>query len=231
MRIVLLGAPGSGKGTQSSLLVERYAVPQISTGDILRQAMADGTSVGETARTYVMTGALVPDDLILDLVEERVVREDARPGFILDGFPRSIPQAEGLDDMLDRRQWRLHRVVKLDVPKKNILDRMTSRRVCPGCGAVYNLMTKAPQRLEICDVCGSKLIQRQDDTEETVRKRLNVYESSTAPLIDYYDGRGLLTIVNGDGPVERVFAQITSVLDAALQGPNGQGPKQQEPGA
>lgn len=213
MRIVLLGAPGSGKGTQSVFLQKKYGVPQISTGDILRAAMAEGTPLGEKAKAYVTTGALVPDEVILDLVDDRIDRPDAASGFILDGFPRSIPQAEGLQGFLTRRGWKLDRVVKIDVQKKAILERMTSRRVCPGCGAVWNLLTQPPAKPGVCDRCGQNLVQREDDTEETVRRRLNVYESATAPLIDYYDAAGLLTIVHGDNPVERVFAEITEAID------------------
>ena len=216
MRIVLLGAPGSGKGTQSILLQKKYGVPQISTGDILRQAMAEGTPLGEKAKAYVTTGALVPDDVILDLVDDRIDRADAAPGFILDGFPRSIPQAEGLQGFLAQRGWKLDRVVKIDVQKKAILERMTSRRVCPGCGAVWNLMTQPPAKAGVCDRCGQNLVQREDDTEETVRRRLNVYESATAPLIDYYDAAGLLTIVHGDRGVDQVFAEITQAVDRVL---------------
>lgn len=216
IRIVLLGAPGCGKGTQSALLQQRYGIPQISTGDILRQAMADGTPVGERARQYVTTGALVPDDVILDLVDGRIDHDDATGGFILDGFPRSIPQATGLGGFLERRGLELNRVFKIDVAKKAILERMTSRRVCPGCGAVYNLLTQPPAKAGVCDRCGTSLVQREDDTEETVRKRLNVYESATAPLIDYYDAAGLLSIVNGEAPVDQVFQTICTIIDRTV---------------
>lgn len=218
MRIVLLGAPGCGKGTQSALLQRRYGIPQISTGDMLRAAMADGSPVGDKARTYVTTGALVPDEVILELVDERIDRPDALGGFILDGFPRSIPQARGLNGFLELRGLALQRVIKIDVPKKTILERMTSRRVCPGCGTVYNVMSQPPVKMGVCDQCGQKLVQREDDTEETVRRRLNVYESATAPLIDYYDAAGLLTIVSGERPVEQVFDSICVALDRAALG-------------
>ncbi|MFN8547786.1 MAG: adenylate kinase [Candidatus Eisenbacteria bacterium] len=223
MRIVLLGAPGCGKGTQSARLQKKYGIPGISTGDILREAIAQGTPVGEKAKTYVTTGALVPDSVILDLVDERLEQADAQAGFILDGFPRSIPQAEGLDGFLTKRGWKLDRVLKIDVQKKAILERMTSRRVCPGCGAVYNVITQPPAKAGVCDKCGSKLVQRDDDTEETVRKRLNVYESATAPLIDYYDGRGLLSIIHGDGGIDQVWNQIVEVLERAASGRSGGG--------
>lgn len=218
MRIVLLGAPGCGKGTQSELLRQNYGLPQIATGDMLREAIAQGTSLGEKARAFVSTGALVPDDLILALVEERLTQPDAAGGFLLDGFPRSIPQAEGLDRLLSAHGLALDRVIKIDVSKRLLLDRMTSRRICPGCGAVYNLMSQAPAREGVCDRCGTTLVQREDDTENTVRRRLNVYESSTAPLIDFYDGLKLLSIINGEGDVETVHQRIETVLARLVPG-------------
>lgn len=217
MRIVLLGAPGCGKGTQSELLQTRYGLPAIATGDMLRDAVSNGSSLGEKARPFLSAGALVPDDIILALVEERLRQPDAREGFLMDGFPRSIPQAEGLDRLLAAREAALDRVIKIDVSKKVLLERMTSRRICPGCGAVYNLLTQPPAREGVCDKCGTRLIQREDDSENTVRRRLNVYESATAPLIDYYDARRLLSIVHGEGEVDTVFQRITSVLEKVCQ--------------
>jgi len=214
MRIVLLGAPGCGKGTQAARLIEKYKIPQISTGDMLRAAMAGGTALGEKAKSYVNAGALVPDDVILGLIDERLDQPDAASGFILDGFPRSIPQADGLEQMLAKRGTKLQRVLKLDVAKKVLIDRLTSRRICPGCAAVYNVLTNPPANEGICDRCGTAVTQREDDTEETVRRRLNVYECSTAPLIDYYDGRNLLSIVGGEGSTDEVFQRITAALDA-----------------
>lgn len=209
MRIVLLGAPGSGKGTQSALIEEKYGIPQVSTGDILRAAIAEGTSVGKKAEEYVNSGRLVSDEVMLELVRERIGKPDAQKGFILDGFPRTIPQAEGLDRILGERDLELDRVIKIDVPKKTILERMTSRRVCANCGAVYNLLSKLPEEDGVCDVCGKKeLHQREDDTDETVRKRLHVYEAATAPLIDFYDMRKQLVIVDGDRVPQEVFADI-----------------------
>lgn len=212
MRLVLLGAPGSGKGTQGALLARRCAILQIATGDILRSEMARGSALGMTARGYVVAGSLVPDDVVLGMVEARLGEPDAASGFVLDGFPRSIPQAEGLERILSALGKRLDAVVKLDVPKRLLLERLTARRVCSGCNSVYNLVTKAPAAPEKCDRCGKALIQREDDSEETVRRRLNVYEAETAPLIDYYDGRGLLVIVHGEGSVEDVDAMIGRAL-------------------
>jgi adenylate kinase len=218
IRVVLLGAPGCGKGTQGEKLRTKYNVPQISTGDMLRTAISGGTSVGEKAKTYVTAGALVPDGVILELVEERLGRPDAAEGFILDGFPRSIPQADGLGVLLLRQGLSLDRVLKLDVSKKTLIERMTSRRVCPGCGDLYNMATRPPATAGRCDRCGTSLAQRDDDTEVTVRRRLNVYESSTAPLIDYYDGRRLLSIINGEGTPEEVSARILSALERKANG-------------
>jgi adenylate kinase len=213
MRIILLGAPGSGKGTQGEKLHRKYGLQQIATGDLLRAAIAAGTPLGEKARGYVAAGALVSDDLILALVAEHLNRPEAGSGFILDGFPRSIPQADGLEVILREKGVALDRVIKLDVAKKTLLERMTSRRICPGCGSVYNLLASPLPQEEVCPKCGGRLVQRDDDTEATVRRRLNVYESSTAPLIDYYDSRHLLSIVNGEGTVEAVFERIVTALE------------------
>jgi adenylate kinase len=212
MRIVLLGAPGSGKGTQAALLFEKFGIPQVSTGDMLRAAIAAGSPLGEEARAHMAAGALVPDDLILRLVEARLAQPDADRGFVLDGFPRSIPQAERLDRMLAARGQKLDAVVKIAVGKKELLGRLTSRRICPGCAAVYNLLAQAPAGEGVCDRCGTNLVQREDDTEETVRRRLQVYVSSTAPLIDWYDAHQLLVIVHGEGSVESVFRRIIGAV-------------------
>ena len=214
MRIVLLGAPGSGKGTQSALIQEKYNIPQISTGDILRAAVAEGTPVGEKAKGFMNAGKLVPDDVILELVEERLSQDDARNGFILDGFPRTIAQAEGLEALLERKRIALDHVIKIDVPKRDILTRMTSRRVCSNCNAVYNMLSKPPREDGVCEVCGeAAIVQREDDTEETVRRRLHIYEADTAPLIDYYDQQGHLHIVDGGRGVQDVFQTIAELLE------------------
>lgn len=212
MRIVLLGAPGSGKGTQAALLLEKYRVPQVATGDMLRAGIAAGSALGEEARAHMAAGALVPDDLIQRLVEDRISQPDAGRGFILDGFPRSIPQAEGLDRMLAAVGKRLDAVIKISVGKTELLQRLTSRRICPGCAAVYNLLGQSPVVEGVCDRCGTKLVQREDDSEATVRRRLQVYASATAPLIDWYDARGLLVIVQGEGAVESVFRRILGAI-------------------
>jgi len=213
IRIILLGAPGSGKGTQSGRIQQEYGIPQISTGDMLRQAIAQGSPVGLKAESLMKKGALVPDEVILDLVRERIAQPDAAKGFIFDGFPRSIPQAEGLDRMFAEAGQRLDRAILIDVPYDAILERMTARRVCADCGAVYNLITQPPAKPGICDRCGGKLVQRPDDTEETVRHRLEVYEATTAPLVEYYRERDLLSVVPGNDGVEAVFERVRQVLD------------------
>jgi adenylate kinase len=217
MRLVLLGAPGCGKGTQAERLREKYGVPQVSTGDMLRAAISAGTPLGEETRERVAAGALVPDEIILGLMRERLQEEDAVGGFILDGFPRSIPQAEGLAALLQESGTALDAVIKLDVSKKVLIERLTSRRVCPHCGSVYNLLTRPPQQEGICDRDGSRLVLREDDSEETVKRRLHVYESATAPLIDYYDAHKLLVIVGGEGALETVFQRICSAIDRRLE--------------
>lgn len=208
MRLILIGAPGSGKGTQAELLVKRYGVPQIATGDIVRAEIAAETPVGLRAKELVHAGLLIPDDVMLEMVRRRLQEKDAAGGFVLDGFPRSIPQAEGLDGILAGSGKRLDAVIKIDVPKKILFDRMTGRRICSGCNGVYNLAAKPPRVEGKCDQCGGALIQRADDTEETVRKRLHVYESTTAPLIDFYDAKGLLVIAHGEGKIADVAAEI-----------------------
>ncbi|MCA9727370.1 MAG: adenylate kinase [Candidatus Eisenbacteria bacterium] len=214
MRIILLGAPGSGKGTQSARIQEAYGVPQISTGDMLRAAIAEGSAVGKKAESFVKSGALVPDDVILDLIRDRVAKPDAAKGFIFDGFPRSLPQAEGLDRLFTETGMSLDRALLIDVPYERILARMTSRRVCGNCGAVYNVITQPPQKDGVCDRCGSALVQREDDTVETVRHRLDVYEANTAPLIEYYRKRDLLSVVPGDAGVDQVFRSVQEILGA-----------------
>jgi len=218
MRLIILGAPGSGKGTQAVRLARKHAVPQIATGDILRSEIARGTSLGVKAQEDVGKGALVPDDVMLAMMEVRLAQPDAAGGFILDGFPRSLPQAEGLDRILKRLGVRLDAAIKLDVPKKVLLDRMIARRVCSGCAAVYNLQSGPPKVAGVCDHCKGALVQREDDTPETVRRRLSVYAAATSPLIDFYDSRGLLVIAYGEGSVDEVEASIEHALESHLGG-------------
>jgi adenylate kinase len=213
MRIVLLGAPGSGKGTQGELLSTRHGLVRIATGDILRSEIAAGTPLGQKAEEFVGSGSLVPDDLMVDMIAARLCRPDMKSGFILDGFPRSIPQAKALEKMLAAQGVGIDAVVKLDLPKKALIDRLTSRWICSKCNAVYNVISSPPRVAGVCDRCGAALSQREDDTQYTVRRRLNVYEMTTAPLIDYYDARGLLLIIDGERSVAEVAAEIEEMLD------------------
>ncbi len=194
MRFILLGAPGAGKGTIAKILVADIGIPQISTGDILRAAVKEGTELGKKAEQYMKAGELVPDNLVIGLIEERFKAEDSQKGFILDGFPRTIAQASALDELLQRLQLKLDGVILIDVPDEELIRRITSRRTCsnPDCQAIYNLTYNPPKKEGICDKCGSGLIIRADETEEVVRNRLEVYKEKTAPLIDYYKKQSLL---------------------------------------
>ncbi len=212
MKLVLLGAPGCGKGTHSEWMTRELGIPQISTGDILRDAVAAGTELGQKARGYMDAGQLVPDDVILDLMQERLVQPDAATGFILDGFPRTIAQAEGLETILVARQEKLDRVLRIDVAAEELVERLTSRRVCPNCKAVYNLKFRPPKREGICDACGGRLIQRKDDQEETVLDRLKVYESQTSPLIGHYEAMGLLAVIDGNRGFTETREKVREVL-------------------
>ncbi|MBP7604812.1 MAG: adenylate kinase [Spirochaetes bacterium] len=199
MRLILLGAPGSGKGTISKMLVEKYSIVQISTGDILRGAVAAGTPIGKEAEAYMKRGDLVPDSVIMGIMEERLGEADCASGFILDGFPRTIPQAESLGVLLKKLSLGLDAVCNLDVPEEVIIKRLTGRRTCsnPSCQAIFNLDGKAPKKEGVCDRCGSVLVQRDDEKEDVVRARLSTYAEKTAPLIGYYAGEGLLVTVRG----------------------------------
>ena len=213
MRIVLIGAPGGGKGTQAKLLVDKFGIPQISTGDLLREAVADGTPLGLRAKAAMDAGQLVSDDIVLGMIRDRLSRPDAQKGFILDGFPRNIPQAEALDAMLEEMGKPLQVSLLIDVPFDILMQRLTGRRTCSSCGAIYNIYTSPPRIDGICDKCGGNLVQRADDNEETVINRLRVYEAQTAPLIDYYRKQGILRTVQGTGEVEDIFNAILRVLD------------------
>ena len=215
MRIILLGAPGCGKGTHSAWITERYGIPQISTGDILREAVAQGTELGRDAQRYMDSGQLVPDEVILGLARERLGQPDAAPGFILDGFPRTVPQADGLAEILAGLEQKIDHVIEIALDREELIRRITSRRVCPDCKAVYNVSFKPPKQEGVCDKCGGEIVQRPDDSRETVLQRLEVYEQQTAPLIGYYKERGLLRVVGADGGYETTRAQIEEVFGAA----------------
>jgi len=212
MRIVLIGAPGGGKGTQAKLLVEKYGIPQISTGDLLREAVAAGTPLGMRAKAAMEAGQLVSDDIVLGMIRERLSKPDAQKGFILDGFPRNIPQAESLDKLLADMGQPLQVSLLIDVDFNILMQRLTGRRTCGQCGAIFNVHT-SPTRLEgRCDKCGGELTQRADDNEATVSQRLKVYEAQTAPLIEYYRRHGILRTVQGVGEINDIFAAIKRIL-------------------
>ncbi len=217
MRLVFLGAPGSGKGTQADIVSKKYGIPRISTGDILREAIEQSTDLGNKAREYVEKGELVPDDIVLSLVEERTEKEDCRGGFILDGFPRTLVQAEGLEGTLAGRGEKLDAVVFIEVSDDVIIARLSRRRVCPGCGAPYNLDSDPPGQEGTCDRCGGNLEPRVDDAPGTVKTRLEVYRRDTLPLVEHYSSDGILISVVGEGSVDEVSALILGQLEAVRQ--------------
>lgn len=212
LRVVFLGPPGAGKGTQAGFLQKKYGACQISTGDILRKAVRDQTPLGGRAAEYIDKGALVPDDVMLELIAERL-RAEGRNGFILDGFPRTVAQANGLDRILEDLGFKLDCVFSLRVPRGIIVRRLAGRRTCKRCGALYHAEFGPPKHEGVCDRCGGELYQREDDREETVVARLDVYETQTAPLIDYYRKRGLLKEIDGVGSVERVWGSVVQALE------------------
>ena len=212
MRLVLLGPPGAGKGTQAKLLVNRFTIPQVSTGDMLRAAVRAGSPLGHEAKQFMDRGALVPDALIIELVRERLQQPDCATGYILDGFPRTVPQAEALEKTLNSLHASLDHVVSLEVPTEELVQRIAGRRTCRNCGAMCHVRF-SPSKIEgRCDACGGPMIQRDDDQEETVRRRLMVYTEQTAPLISFYEGRGLLRHVPGTGEITEIFQHIMAAL-------------------
>lgn len=214
MKIIMLGAPGAGKGTQAKQIADKYSIPHISTGDIFRANIKEGTELGKKAKTFMDQGLLVPDDLVVDLVVDRIKQADCSNGFVLDGFPRTIPQAESLDAALEKINEKMDYAIDVDVPDENIVNRMSGRRACINCGATYHVVT-IPTKVEgICDRCGNPVVLRDDDQPETVKKRLDVYHEQTQPLIDYYTKQGILKSVDGTQPMGDVFAAIVSVLGA-----------------
>ncbi len=212
MKIIMLGAPGAGKGTQAKQIADRYHIPHISTGDIFRANIKNGTDLGKKAKEYMDQGALVPDELTCDLVMDRISQEDAKNGFVLDGFPRTIPQAEALDNALSKINEKMDYAIDVDVPDENIVNRMGGRRACVNCGATYHIVSIPPKTEGKCDRCGSDLILRDDDKPETVQKRLAVYHDQTQPLIDYYKKQSILKTVDGTQPMDQVFAAIVEIL-------------------
>ena len=212
MKIVMLGAPGAGKGTQAKMIAEKYGIPHVSTGDIFRANIKNGTELGKEAKQYMDQGKLVPDELTVKILLDRVAQDDCKNGYVLDGFPRTIPQANVLDEALTKLGDKIDYAVHVDVPDDNIINRMGGRRACVACGATYHIVYNAPKTEGICDVCGKELIIRDDDQPETVKNRLKVYHDQTQPLIDFYEGKGVLKSVDGTADMKDVFAAIVEIL-------------------
>ena len=213
MKIIMLGAPGAGKGTQALKIAEKYNIPHISTGDIFRMNIKEGTELGKKAKSFMDQGLLVPDELVVDLVVDRLAQPDAKNGYVLDGFPRTIPQAEALDKALAEKGEAVDYAIDVDVPDENIINRMSGRRACTACGGTYHIKY-APTKVEgVCDACGGTLVLRDDDKPETVKKRLEVYHEQTQPLIDYYSKKNVLKTVDGTQDVAEVFAAIVKILE------------------
>jgi adenylate kinase len=214
MKIIMLGAPGAGKGTQAKKLAAKYDIPHISTGDIFRANIKNGTELGKKAKVYMDQGLLVPDELVVDLVVDRFKEADCVNGYVLDGFPRTIPQAKALDEALAKNGDAVEFAIDVDVPDENIISRMAGRRACVNCGGTYHLVTIPPKQEGICDVCGGELILREDDKPETVEKRLKVYHEQTQPLIEYYQGKNILKSVDGTKDLETVFQEVVAIVEA-----------------
>jgi adenylate kinase len=213
MRIVLLGAPGSGKGTQAKILMEHFGAPQISTGDLLRAAVADGTELGKRAKAAMDAGELVSDEIVVGIIRERLENaQDTSSGFVLDGFPRTEDQADSLDEMLDKLGQPLEQAILIQVSSDVLIKRLTGRRTCQSCGQMFNIYFNPPAREGVCDRCGGKLAQREDDNEETISNRLKVYQRETEPLIGYYEKQGKLARVDGEADAAEVFARIQQHL-------------------
>ena len=212
MKIILLGAPGAGKGTQAEVISQKLNIPSLSTGNMLREAQKKGTPLGQQAKSYMESGQLVPDELVIGIIKERMAQPDCAGGFILDGFPRTVAQAEALDQM----GVAIDRVIEIDVPDKAIVTRMSGRRVCEGCGASYHLTHNPPAAEGVCDKCGGKLVTRKDDDPKTVQQRLETYHRQTQPLVDYYQKAGKLRTIDGNQPLEEASAAILRALEASV---------------
>lgn len=212
MKIIMLGAPGAGKGTQAKQIAEKYSIPHISTGDIFRANIKNNTELGKKAKEFMDQGLLVPDELTCDLVMDRIAEDDCKNGFVLDGFPRTIPQAEALDAALAKTGQKMEFAIDVDVADENIVNRMGGRRACLNCGATYHIVSIPTKQEGICDKCGNPVVLRDDDKPETVQKRLTVYHEQTQPLIDYYKKQGILKSVDGSQPMEKVFSDIVAFL-------------------
>jgi len=216
MNIILMGPPGAGKGTQAEVLVQKLAIPHISTGDMFRAAIKNQTALGLKAKGFMDAGALVPDEVTIGIVEERLGEADCSKGFLLDGFPRTVAQADALSNILANKEIKLDGVVNIKVDQEKLIARLTGRRVCRSCGATYHVMFNAPAKMDTCDKCGGELYQRSDDSETTARNRLDVYNNQTEPLISYYQTKGVLLDINGDQPINLVLQDILSRLGTAV---------------
>ena len=212
MKIVMLGAPGAGKGTQAIKIADKYDIPHISTGDIFRANIKGGTELGQKAKSYIDKGELVPDEVTIGMLLDRIAQDDCKNGYVLDGFPRTIPQAESLTEALKSQEDKIDFALNIDVPDEAIIERMSGRRACPKCGATYHIVYAAPKTENICDKCGSELIIRSDDKPETVKDRLNVYHQQTEPLIAYYKAAGVLREVDGTQELPKVFEDVVAIL-------------------
>ncbi|MBF0500120.1 MAG: adenylate kinase [Candidatus Riflebacteria bacterium] len=211
--LILLGPPGAGKGTQAKMLVDRYRIPQLSTGDMLRAAIASASELGKTVQSYVTSGGLVPDELVLSVLRERIAAPDCSAGYILDGFPRTVGQAESLEKLLIERGSPLAAVLSITVPDQELIDRLTGRRICTKCSSSFHLLFSAPKVADVCDHCGAALYQRKDDSREVITNRLKVYHEQTAPLIKFYQERKLLHTVEGRGKIEMIFGAVCDIMD------------------
>lgn len=212
MKLLIMGPPGAGKGTQAEVLVQKLEIPHISTGDMFRAAIKEGTEMGKKAKEYMDAGQLVPDEVVVGMVKERLSKDDCAKGFLLDGFPRTLAQAEALEKTLQEMQMQIDAVINIAVPREKLMDRLTGRRICRACGASYHVVFNPPVQPNVCDKCGGELYQRDDDNEATVANRLDVYEAQTQPLIDFYQARGVLRQIDGDQPIEKVLADILAAI-------------------
>ncbi len=218
IRLLLIGPPGAGKGTQATIISKKYGIPQIATGDMLRQEVKSATDLGTKAKAFMDKGELVPDSLVISMLEKRLKEKDASKGFILDGFPRTVAQADALDGKFKELKIDKFVVIELKVNEENIIQRLSARRVCNSCGKIFNLMTEPPKKDGTCDDCNGSLYQRDDDKEVTIRERFKVYNSKTAPLIEYYAKKGMLKTVTADGSIEAINKSIAAIIDKAFNG-------------
>jgi adenylate kinase len=216
VRLVLLGPPGAGKGTQAAGIVEKFNIPHISTGDIFRKNIKEGTDLGNKAKSYMDKGLLVPDELVVEIVKDRLTEPDCKEGFLLDGFPRTVGQADSLNSELESMNIKLDKVINIDVSKEELIERAVGRRICKECGATYHIKFNPPKQEGVCDICGGSLYQRDDDNEETVTKRIEVYMEQTQPLIEYYREKGILVDINGSQDIDKVFSDIVESLGSGV---------------